>query len=107
MRKPGAFARYRYREELFPTISFRQAYDALKRFRGDRADIEYVRILHLAASVMQDPVERALRELLARGDTFDYVAVKDIASPTESAVPTVSIPEPDLMAYDQLLGGVQ
>jgi len=107
VRKPGAFARYRYREELFPTITFRRAYDALKRFRGERADVEYVRILHLAASVMQDPVERALRELLERGDTFDYVAVKDIASPTESAVPTVSIPEPDLVAYDRLLGGVQ
>ena len=27
--KPGAFARYRYREELFPTLIFRRAYDAL------------------------------------------------------------------------------
>ena len=56
---------------------------------------------------MQDPVERALTELLERGDSFDYVAVKDIASPTESAVPEVSVPEPDLEAYDRLLGGVQ
>ncbi len=29
VRKPGAFARYRYREELFPSFAFRQAYDAL------------------------------------------------------------------------------
>ena len=57
VRKPGAFARYRYREELFPTMTFRRAYDALVGWRGDRADIEYVRILHLAASTMESDVE--------------------------------------------------
>ena len=30
LRKPGAFARYRYREELFPSLTFRRAYDALR-----------------------------------------------------------------------------
>ena len=29
VRKPGAFARYRFREELFPSLTFRAAYDAL------------------------------------------------------------------------------
>jgi hypothetical protein len=37
VRKPGAFARYRYREELFPSETFRRAYDALRAFRGERA----------------------------------------------------------------------
>ena len=41
VRKPGAFAAYRYREELFPSLMFRRAYDALRRFRGDRADVEH------------------------------------------------------------------
>ena len=50
VRKPGAFARYRFREQMFPTMTFRLAYDALKRWRGERADVEYVRILHLAAT---------------------------------------------------------
>ena len=27
--------------------------DALKRWRGERADVEYVRILHLAATTME------------------------------------------------------
>ena len=49
VRKPGAFARYRFREQLFPTMHFRLAYDALREWRGERADVEYVRILHLAA----------------------------------------------------------
>jgi hypothetical protein len=30
VRKPGAFAGYIYREELFPRSVFRQAYDRLK-----------------------------------------------------------------------------
>ena len=36
VRKPGAFARYRFREQMFPTMTFRLAYDALKRWRGER-----------------------------------------------------------------------
>jgi hypothetical protein len=44
VRKPGAFAAYRYREDLFPSLVFRRAYDALRDARGDRADVEYVRI---------------------------------------------------------------
>ena len=40
VRKPGAFARYRFREQMFPTMTFRLAYDALKRWRGERADVD-------------------------------------------------------------------
>lgn len=104
VRKPGAFARYRYREELFPTLVFRRAYDALRRI-GDRADVEYVRILHLAASTMEADVERALAALLERGERFDYAAVKAIAQPERPVVPTVSIGAPDFAVYDALIVG--
>jgi hypothetical protein len=53
VRKPGAFAAYRYREDLFPRLTFRRGYDALRSARGDRADVEYVTILHLAASTSE------------------------------------------------------
>ena len=76
VRKPGAFARYRYREDLFPSLTFRRAYDSLRASRGDRADVEYVRILHLAASTMETTVEKRLTELLASGQPFDYADVK-------------------------------
>ena len=65
VRKPGAFARYRFREQLFPTASFRRAYDALRQWRGERADVEYVRILHLAATTMEATVDSALAVSLA------------------------------------------
>jgi len=103
VRKPGAFARYRYREELFPSLVFRQAYDALRRFRGERADIEYVRILQLAAEPLEGPVERALEQLLASRSAFDYAAVKEIAKPEPVHVPALRIPSPNLAVYDAML----
>jgi hypothetical protein len=49
VRKPGAFARYVYREEMFPSLTFRRSYDAIVGDRpGVRADLEYLRILHWA-----------------------------------------------------------
>lgn len=107
VRKPGAFARYRFREELFPSMTFRRAYDALRTSRGDRADVEYVRILHLAASTMESLVESALATLLESGARLDYDAVRAIASPEKPKVPVVHIGAPDLAAYDALIGGAR
>ncbi len=100
--KPGAFARYRYREELFPTLTFRRAYDAL-RARTERADVEYLRILHLAASTMEHPVEDALVALLEAGEPLSFDAVRDRVAPDKPVVPMIDIPPPDLAAYDRLL----
>jgi len=105
VRKPGAFARYRFREELFPTLTFRRAYDALCRFRGDRADIEYVRLLHLAATNLETTVEAALARALGSGERFDYAAIKEQVRPEPMPVPEVHIPPPDLSRYDRYLSG--
>ena len=108
MRKPGAFARYRYREELFPTLLFRRAYDALRQgYDVERkADIEYVRILHLAASTCQADVETALELALEGGGTFDCQAVKALVAPQRSEAPTVAASTPDLSRYDGALTAV-
>ena len=103
VKKPGAFARYRYREELFPSLVFRRAYDSLVSRRGDRADVEYVRILHLAASTMESSVEKLLAELLATDAAFDYAQVKARCAPTPTPFPQVAIGTPDLSIYDGLL----
>jgi transposase len=103
VRKPGAFARYRYRESLFPTLTFRQAYDALGERLGSGADLEYVRILHLAASTSQAAVEAALEELLGSGALRDFAQVRSAAAPLEPVqVPSCSIEPPDLNAYDAI-----
>ncbi len=103
VRKPGAFARYRFREDLFPTMTFRLAYDALRLYRGQRADVEYVRVLHLAASTMESQVEAALDELLGREEPFDYAAVRAVVTPERPCVPEIRIGTPDLGIYDQLI----
>ncbi len=103
VQKPGAFAAYRFREDLFPTTAFREAYDCLRRRRGDRADVEYVRILHLAASTTERSVEEALVRLLGQGAAFDYAMVKGLAHPSEPNHPVIRIGSPDLARYDELL----
>ena len=76
VRKPGAFARYRFREELFPSLTFRAAYDALGRTHGERADVEYVRLLHLAAMTGERLVEATLRARLDADVPCDYAGVQ-------------------------------
>ena len=97
VRKPGAFARYRFREQLFPTMTFRLAYDALTGWRGERADVEYVRILRLFATTMESTVDSALALLLEAGDPFDYATVKELANPAPPRAPVLNLPGiPDL-----------
>ena len=104
VRKPGAFARYRFREQLFPTRQFRLSYDALREWRGERADVEYVRILHLAATTMEATVDSALTLLLETGRPFDYAEVRDLAEPKPPEAPALTLSaQPDLRIYDTLL----
>ena len=104
VRKPGAFASYCYREELFPTTAFRRAYDALLEGRPARADKEYLRLLHLAASTCETDVELAIGLLLdqQRLPTFD--AVRELAGKTApSPMPAIGKASIDLSGYDRLI----
>ncbi len=107
MRKPGAFARYHYREELFPTLIFRRAYDALAAAHETerRADVSYVRILHHAASTMQIEVEAALELLLDAGEVPTPERVKALTDRNTQPARVTEMPAlvPDLHTYDGLL----
>ena len=105
VRKPGAFARYRYREALFPTVTFRRAYDALVERLGEEADLPYVRILHLAATTTEIGVEEALSALLEHGGLKSWEDVEERVRPVTPAIPTCQIPVVDLGAYDLCLEG--
>jgi len=108
VRKPGAFARYVYREEMFPSLVFRRVYDAIQTpHHGVKGDLEYLRILHLAASTMQSDVETVLADILAAGKPIESEAVKArVTTSLRPAVPEMVAPEIDLGAYDALLGQV-
>jgi transposase len=104
LRKPGAFANYQYREELFPSVVFRQAYDALRHGRPEKADKEYLAILHLAAMNSEQDVEAALSVLLESELLPWSSAVRELVQVSvPSDLPPISIPAPDLCSYDLLL----
>jgi hypothetical protein len=105
VRKPGAFINYRFREELYPSLTFRRAYDALEARRPGRGHVDYVRILHLAATTMESNVEGALTLLLEGGAPFDSVDVKQLVEPREPDIPEIDVGEPDLAPYDELIEG--
>jgi len=105
VRKPGAFARYRYREDLYPSVTFRRTYDALMRTHGARADIEYLRILQLAATAGEARVAEVLGTVLDQVGGFDYVTVQTQVAPPVLTVPVIHIPAPDLAVYDALRTG--
>ena len=108
VRKPGAFARYVYRDAMFPSVVFRRAYDAIQAAHpGTRGDVEYLRILHLAASTLEAEVGTALDLLLAEGRAIEADAVKALVQgATTPALPSMAPLVPDLTAYDALLSEV-
>jgi len=108
VRKPGGFARYVYREEMFPSVVFRRAYDAIQTpHHGLKGDLEYLRILHLAAGTIEADVEAGLGLLLAAGKSITADAVKLLASAATAVDVPELVREPvDLGAYDALLAEV-
>ena len=88
-RKPGAFAGCAYRDQMFPTDVFRDAYAALRKALGFRADATYLRILYLAAMTEEAEVEAALALLLEEGGTFDVSDVWQIMAPPGARMPRI------------------
>ena len=102
-RKPGAFAGYIYRDELFPRTVFRQTYDRLKQLDAKRCDAIYVRVLLLAAELGEEPVADVLGRLLREGAVPDDQAVRHALAGPPSGPPELARFEPQLHDYDELL----
>ncbi len=104
VRKPGAFRRYRYFEALFPQEVFRQAYEALCESLSRRqADINYLRVLRLAARTMEADVAVALRGVLDTGEIPLFEHIEARVAPRDPSPPVLKIPTVELAGYDQLL----
>jgi hypothetical protein len=105
VRKPGAFASYRYRDDLFPTSRFRMAYDALQESMANRASQPYVQILHLAARESETAVDQALRVVLAEERPVTFEAVEEVVRRGQAIAPAteVHVEMTDLASFDELL----
>jgi transposase InsO family protein len=116
LRKPGAFAHYRFREELFPSPTYRRAYDRLVEDQGRRrGELEYLRLLKLTAEISlgvslglaTNGVETALGECLAPGEAFGVDRLRRLLGLTPAAdLDTMSLAV-DLSEYDALLTGAE
>ena len=105
IKKPGAFLNYRFRDDLFPTSQFRLAYDWLCQHMSTKSSKNYLKILYLAAKVNETKVDQALTWLFDQDLPIEYEFVEDLVKNTDR-LPTIqqlTIPDPDIHAYDQLL----
>jgi hypothetical protein len=107
VRKPGAFEHYRYREDLFPSLHFRWAYDYLKAHHAlQKASKEYLAILQLAAVENQTIVDEALACACQSSTGISFAWIQEIVENWKAHPrPTmeVSIPAVPLSDYDELL----
>ena len=76
--------------------------------RRTPTDVEYVRILHLAATTMESTVDSALALLLEAGEPMDYrYGSRNWPNPAPPRAPVLTLSGmPDLRVYDSLLAGV-
>ena len=105
LKKPGAFAHYRHRADLFPGPVWHQALEALQKGLGERrGEVAYLRNLNLAAEDMECDVEAALVLLMAEGIVPEPARVQDLMGlgrPTE--IPDMPPLVVDLGGFDALL----
>jgi hypothetical protein len=107
VRKPGAFADYRYRADLFPSSRFRLAYDILLVQQPERAAKEYLGILQLAARETESGVAAALGRLL-NAEPPGHLNVAAVTAELRKndgrpSVTEVMVAPVDLASYDALL----
>jgi hypothetical protein len=87
-----------------PSLTFRRTYDALCIGKPQRADRDYVRILHLAASSSEVEVELALGLLLDQGSLPSFDAVRDLVrAPVAGRLPALGPVVINMAIYDRLL----
>ncbi len=104
-RKPGAFENYRYKDDFFPTVHFRMAYDQYKQNDKRSATKKYLELLYIATTEGESKVDNALRILFERNEVIDNKKIKELIlkdeihyDPTE-----VHVSKVNLNLYDELM----
>jgi len=105
VRKPQAFRHYIYRDALFPTFAFRQAWELLEEQLDSRqACREFVKILNEAARPeAEEKVNAYLEECIAGGKLPKSEEVKQLFKGASIQVPPLKESIAELSDYDDLL----
>ncbi len=105
-RKPGAFRRYRYREQFFPSLIWRKAYDTFQSaFSEGRVERDYLGLLAFALPESQQKrVEEVVARLMQQGALTLDAARRELGTPESTSHRALCIDalEADLNAYDDL-----
>ncbi len=109
LRKPGAFEQYRYREELFPSVLFREAYDRMIAEQGPRRGaLEYLRLLKLASEVVQSDLEMMLVEYVCPPHpAWSVDDLRRLLLPSDPPALRMAELQPECASYDALLTSVE
>jgi hypothetical protein len=104
VRKPGAFANYQYRDQLFPRPIFREAYDSLVERKPLDGHKDYLKLLHMAKCYGEQTLT-ALLELCRKAHEIpDVVSIASLLHTASKQAPVIDVKilAPDLKTYDQL-----
>ena len=107
VKKPGAFARLIYRDDLHPNHTYARTWERLRERLGEHAACRtYVRLLHLAhRHTCEAALGTRLEALLASDDLPNAEALRaEFATPAPSAVPILHFCTADPAGYDVLRG---
>jgi len=104
-RKPGAFARWALRDEMFPRMAYRQTWERLVEKLPERQACKLmVGLLDLAArGACEAQLAQVLGDLLCTDALPDLDGLAERFAPRETPMPAVTVSLPTLSAYDGLL----
>jgi len=105
IRKPQAFRNYIYKEELFPTLAFRETWERLSRELDSRtACREYVKILKEAAESDREPIVNSFLESKLQENILPRaIDVQKLFRSDLEAFPELVATYDSLKSYDALL----
>jgi hypothetical protein len=103
-RKPGAFARWVFRDDVFPRSIYRQTWENLRTRLPERQGCKIIiDLLALAADGHEAVLALELERLHQRNELPNPDALRHALAPRPSSVPEVAVSLPKLAIYDALL----
>jgi hypothetical protein len=103
-RKPGAFVRWIFRDDVFPRTIYRQTWENLSARLPEREACKIiVGLLALAADCHEATLALELEQVHARNDLPDLDALTQRLAPRPSTIPSIVVTLPPLTSYDELI----